>query len=156
MPWRCFFSGWTRCLLLVTIGTSCQRTPIVIDARSHASTTVPKQIAPLDSVLVRGKIFSTRDTLKTSRDLRVEFRRQTDEQGIELVTDNTSQKTGRYQVYLAPGETYYAALIYTVRNCEADAEEVFVAKSQSTQTKNFYLSYPDSTAYGGCLTGFHP
>ncbi|RSK37263.1 hypothetical protein [Hymenobacter metallilatus] len=135
--------------------SNCQR-KVVLNVNSAGATNADLSVSAPDSVVVRGKIFPPRDTIKTLKNFQVEFRRRTNSQAIELIIDSASRRTGRYQVYLKAGQVYQARLVYTVRNCEVETQEVFVSRNHSTQVKNFYLSYPDSTAYGGCLTGFTP
>ena len=67
-------------------------------------------------------------------------------------------ETGHYQIRLLAGQLYYIKLSLKVRNCTIETQEFAAPKvSKGTiSTKDFYVSYPDSTKYGGCLAGWYP
>jgi hypothetical protein len=67
-------------------------------------------------------------------------------------------ETGHYQVHLLAGQVYYIKLSLKARNCLVGTQEYVTSdsKKDTVSTKNFHMSYPDSTEYGGCLAGWHP
>jgi hypothetical protein len=108
------------------------------------------------SVLVKGRLFMGHDTTRALRGFKVVFSRLQTAPSVESVTADHISSSGFYQLRLPVGKTYRATLI--VAGCQAEAQEYAVSNSltDSVLTKNFYMPYPDSTEYGGCLAGWHP
>jgi len=133
-----------RFLMVLALVTGCQRTVVSTTASSQA----PRLI------VVRGAFYAARDTLKATRGINLVFTRPLPDGAVEKVTDLQMPKTGRYRVRLASGQTYLATLRW--RGCAFEEQEYFTgnAAGDSVLVKNFYMDYPDSTHYGGCLTGW--
>jgi hypothetical protein len=120
-----------------------------------SSFTACQQTVPLKSpttVLVRGSLFSPQDTAELLTGLQVIFTRRLANGRQETVID--SQATGHYQVRLTEGVVYVGALKW--RTCEIEKQEIAIpsAISSPVMIKKFYMPYPDSTHYGGCLAGW--
>ena len=75
----------------------------------------------------------------------------------EVIVARGMAETGHYQVQLLAGQLYYIKLSLKDRDCAVETQE-FTAPKLSKGTvlmKDFYMSYPDSSEYGGCLAGWH-
>ena len=106
-------------------------------------------------VLVQGSMFYASDTIPILG-FRAVFTRELKDRTIEQASDAAMPKTGRYQVRLLPGKTYQVALF--MGDCRVETQEFAVSHvtSDTILTKSFYMHYPDSTDYSGCLAGWHP
>jgi hypothetical protein len=108
------------------------------------------------TVLVKGRLFMGHDTTRALRGFKVVFSRLQTNHSVESVTADHMPSSGFYQLRLPVGKTYRATLI--VAGCQAETQEYAVSNNltDSVLIKNFYMPYPDSTEYGGCLAGWHP
>jgi hypothetical protein len=130
---------------------SCQRT----EKANQWNTALPLHQKP-HTVLVKERLFMGHDTIHALRGFKVVFPRLQTDRSVESVEAGQISSSGFYQLRLPVGKTYRATLI--VAGCQAETREYAVPNSltDSVFTKNFYMPYPDSTEYGGCLAGWHP
>lgn len=136
-PWKpalCF-------LALLVVGASCQRAALP-PALSQA---VPR------TIVVKGAFFGHKDTVSVIRQFDICFSRRLPDGTTERIIDPQMPLTGRYRVRVALGQTYRTSLAW--RGCSAEEQEYYTTDNpgDSVLVKNFYLNYPDSTHYGGCL-----
>ena len=139
---------------LTTLGVvSCQRAGVVPPPDSYL-TFIDKP----HTVVVKGRVYYGKTGADTSlmRDFRVVYSHKLNGGITESVTDNTMPRTGHYRIRLRAGYTYEAALM--VGDCRVETQEWAISNKlhDSVSIKNFYMDYPDSTAYGGCLSGWYP
>jgi hypothetical protein len=136
-------SAFCALALLAGSGTACQRAGIT------ARPTTPA----LPTVLVVGAVYASDDSIPLVNFSAV-FSRTLPDLRTETVTDSAMPATGRYRVRLAAGQTYLIALNYG--HCNVEQQEFAVpAQGAGMTTKNFYLSYPDTTYtdHSHCLRG---
>jgi hypothetical protein len=132
---------------------SCQRAGVAPPPDAYlASVSNPR------TVIVKGRVYYGKNGRDTTlmRDFRTVFSHQLNGGITETVTDNTMPRTGYYRIRLRVGYTYEAALM--VGDCRVETIEWKASDKlhDSVSIQNFYLDYPDSTEYGGCLSGWHP
>ncbi|HEX8328627.1 MAG TPA: hypothetical protein VF629_13880 [Hymenobacter sp.] len=129
---------WKSLISVLVLCVGCQL------GRNTSQLTSPKP----HTILVKGSLIGTRDTTDLLTGVRVVFTRRLPNGTHEVVID--SQGTGHYQVRLTTGVTYIGAMRW--RNCDIEAQVVPIPieKPSFVMVKNFYMSYPDSTHYGGC------
>jgi hypothetical protein len=139
---------------LATLGiVACQRVTVAPPPDAHlAYITKPRM------VVVKGRVYYGKTGRDTSllRDFRAVFSRQLKGSTTETATDNTMPRTGRYRIRLRADYTYEVALM--VGDCRVETLEWKASDKlhDSVSIQNFYMDYPDSTAYGGCLSGWYP
>lgn len=132
---------------------SCQRAGVAPPPDAYLAYTSKSRM-----VVVKGRVYYGKTGRDTSllRDFRAVFSRQLKGRIAEAVSDNTMPRTGRYRIRLQAGYTYEVALM--VGACRVETLECKASDKlhDSVSIQNFYMDYPDSTAYGGCLSGWHP
>ena len=139
---------------MTTLGfSSCQRVGVGPPPYVYlASISKPR------TVVVKGRVYYGKNGIDTTlmRDFKVVFSYQLKGGITETVTDHIMPRTGRYRVRLRAGYTYEAALM--VGDCRVETQYWALSDKlhDSVSVKNFYMDYPDSTAYGGCLSGWYP
>lgn len=144
----------TAAIGLMVMGVaSCHRAGVVPPPASYLAF-----ISKPHTVIVKGRVYYGKNGRDTAllRDFRVVFSHQLNGGITETVTDNTMPRTGYYRIRLRAGYTYEAALM--VGDCRVETIEWNASDKlhDSVSIQNFYMGYPDSTAYGGCLSGWYP
>ena len=121
-----------------------------------------QRVAPLaqqaasDTILVQGTMHYGKDTTAL-KGFEAVFMRDLHAPINECTVARGMAETGHYQIRLLAGQLYYIKLSLKARNCTIETQEFAALKvSKGTiLTKDFYISYPNSTEYGGCLAGWH-
>ena len=110
-----------------------------------------------NTILVQGKMHYGTDTT-AFKGFEAVFMRDLRAPATEHIVAEGMTETGRYKVRLLAGQLYYIKLSLKAQNYLVETQEFFASTTSrnTVLTKDFYMSYPDSTEYGGCLAGWHP
>ncbi len=143
VTWNCL--GCAPLLLLCNV--ACQRAAIPTRPSPQAARTV----------LVQGAMYCARE-VGVVKGFEAVFMRDLHAPASEQIVTTGMAETGHYQVRLPAGQLDYIKLSLKANNCLLETQE-FPAPAtivDTVWTKNFRMDYPDSTEYGGCLTGWRP
>jgi outer membrane protein OmpA-like peptidoglycan-associated protein len=101
----------------------------------------------IKNAIVKGQVFSKRDSLQTIPGVELVFSGTTASKEAISFRDITKQPNGDYTVSLLSGRTYQVAVNKDGKNIETQEFAVPISTNDSTTiVKNFYVNYIDTTA----------
>jgi outer membrane protein OmpA-like peptidoglycan-associated protein/tetratricopeptide (TPR) repeat protein len=101
----------------------------------------------IKNAIVKGQVFSKRDSLQTIPGVELVFSGTTAAKEAISFRDITKQPNGDYTVSLLSGRTYQVAVNKDGKNIETQEFAVPISTNDSTTiVKNFYVNYIDTTA----------